>query len=160
MPPRDALLALGWAPPEKQTDLPGDATSTLSNASQRSDIAEQTSGGGSSPQAGQLGDIGKDANSETIDDITNRIEDHITRKAATDDDSDPSKTQGKGRGGRGKAKGQGRGRAAPTKKGKVAIKSEPPQKRKKRTPSCNIPKGPKPKDHEAVKVFLAMVRVA
>ena len=43
MPPREALLALGWAPPEEQTDLPGLATSPLSNASQRSGTATPTS---------------------------------------------------------------------------------------------------------------------
>ena len=154
MPPRDALLALAWAPPAKQTELPGLATLPLSNACQHSGTAEPTSGGGSSPQAGQFGDIGKDANSNTIDDITKRVQSHNTRKAARhgrDDDSEgsdderPSKTQGKGRGGRGKARGQRRGRAAPqaapTKKGKVSIKSEPPKKRKKGTPDCNTPKG-------------------
>ena len=167
MPQRDALLALGWAPPETPTNLPGLATSPLSNACS----AEPTSGGGSSPQAGQLGDTGKDATTEAIDDITKRIQGHITRKAekhGRDDDSEgtdderPAKTQRKGRGGRGKG-GQGRGRAAPQakpkKKGKVTIKSESPKKRKRGTPGCNTPPGPKPKP-QVVKACLAKVRVA
>ena len=82
------------------------------------------------------------------------------------DDEPPSETprkrEGRGRG-RGKARGRGAPQAAPTRKNKVMkaapIKSKPPKKRKKGTPGCNTPKGPKPKPAD-VKAWLAKVRVA